>query len=91
MPTPEWAIHSVIAYQEVKATLSTLELKPGRNDKLLLRVLRNILHQPHAFTFTILLKFSATKTGCRICSKVHPIDVLGITMNYVDHSHVPLL
>lgn len=37
VPTPEWAIHSVIAFQEVKATLSTLEITPGRNNKLYLK------------------------------------------------------
>ncbi len=34
------------------------------------------MHQSHTFTFTILLKFSASKTGCRICMEVNLVGAL---------------
>lgn len=55
VPTPEWAIHSVIAYHEVKATLSTLEFSP-------LEMTFCIKH-----AVTILLQMSVTNAGSRIC------------------------
>ena len=90
VPTPEWAIHSVIACQRSKSHIVFAGNHTWQKEQALPKVLLNIMHPSHTFTSSILLKFSATTTGCIISTEVDPVDAFGITMNYMDHPHVPL-
>lgn len=91
MPAPEWAIHSVIAYQEVKAALSTLQLKRGKNHNLYRKSFKKIYIYIFFFLTKTPLKWQfcsnlvQQKQTCEF-DQVHPIDVLGITMNYESFS-----